>query len=140
MVTDSQVGEPPQGFPPPGSAADGRQGAQTSTGWDMGVYTHWGGAGIGGAGGDWGVYHPPLEQSCTVHCNLSYHGLMSGGGAESGNTHIHAMVASARSGYPGGEGGECNSGWGEVRRGQKNWREREIRVGKYEGRGTIQLV
>ena len=44
-----------QGFPPPGSTADGRHGPQKSTGWDMGVTTHWGGAGNGGSGEYWGV-------------------------------------------------------------------------------------
>ena len=37
-----------RGFPPPVSTADGRYGPQTSTGWDIGVPTHWGGAGNGG--------------------------------------------------------------------------------------------
>ena len=57
--TEPPVVEIPQGLPPLGGAADGGHGPQTSTGWDMGVYIHWGGAGNDGGGGDWGVYPPP---------------------------------------------------------------------------------
>ena len=35
-----------------------------------------------------------------MHCNSSYHGLVSGGGSESGNTTIAEMVGASRSGYP----------------------------------------
>ena len=47
---DPQVGEIPREFSPPGSASDGGHGPQMPTGWDMGVYTHWGGAVNGRAG------------------------------------------------------------------------------------------
>ena len=56
-VLTPPVGESPQGFPLPDSAAGGGHGTQTSTGWDMGVYTDWGGAGNGGTGVDQGIYH-----------------------------------------------------------------------------------
>ena len=59
MGNDPQFVENPRGFPPQGSAVDGGHGTQTSTGWYIGVYTHWGGAVNGGTGGDRGVYQPP---------------------------------------------------------------------------------
>ena len=62
-----------------GGAADGGHGYQTSTGWDMSVYTHWDSAINGGTGGDWGEHCPQPEHSRTIHCELSYHGLVSGG-------------------------------------------------------------
>ena len=90
----------PQRFPPPGGTADSGYGTQISTGWDMGVPTHWGGAGNGGDGRDWGVYQPPPEHVCTIHCNLSYHVLVSSGEAEAGTMTIQEMVVAARSIYP----------------------------------------
>ena len=90
----------------------------------MGVYTHRGGAGNGGAGGDRGVYHPPPEQGCTVHCNSSYHGLLSGGGAEVGTAPIQAMVGAARSEYPGDNGGRATAKGGG--RGRRNRRENRV--------------
>ena len=48
--TNPLDGEFPRGFPPQGGMADGGHGPQMLTGWDMGVPTHWGGAGNGGAG------------------------------------------------------------------------------------------
>ena len=50
MGTDPPAGEIPRGFPPLGGTADGGHGPQISTGWDMGVPNHWGGAGNGGDG------------------------------------------------------------------------------------------
>ena len=50
MGNDPPAGEVPRWFPPPGGTADVGHGTQTSTGWDMGVPTNWGGAGNGGAG------------------------------------------------------------------------------------------
>ena len=64
-------------------------------GWDMGVYTHWGGAGTGGDGGYRGVYYPPPEHGCTVHCDLSYHGIVYDGGAESGTALIQLVMGQA---------------------------------------------
>ena len=49
MGDDHPDGEVPQGFPPPGGTVDGGHGPQTLMGWDMGVPTHWGGAGNSGA-------------------------------------------------------------------------------------------
>ena len=46
---------------------DDRHGPQTSVRWDIGVPTHWGGAGNGGTGGDWGIYNPPPENGHTIH-------------------------------------------------------------------------
>ena len=49
MGTEPPVVESPQGFTQPVGVSDGGHGPQKSTGWYMGVYTHWGGAGNGGA-------------------------------------------------------------------------------------------
>ena len=50
MGTETPVGEIPRGYPPSGDVADGRHGHQISTLWDIGVYTHWSGAGDSGDG------------------------------------------------------------------------------------------
>ena len=50
MGTEPLYGEIPQGFPPLGSTVDDGHGPQTSTGWDIGVPSHWEGAGNSGAG------------------------------------------------------------------------------------------
>ena len=71
----------------------------------MGVYTHWGGASNGGTGGDRGVYQPPPEHGRTIHCEPFYHGLVSGGGEESGNAPIQEMMGAAHPVYPGDKGG-----------------------------------
>ena len=63
---------------------------------DIGVPTHWGGSGNGWTGGDWGVYCPPPQLGFAIHCNSYYQRLVSGGGAESGNSPIQAMVGAAR--------------------------------------------
>ena len=92
----------------------------------MSVPNHWGGAGNGGTGGDRGIYHPPLEQGLTIYCDLSYHGLVSGDGAESGNAPIQAMVGASRPGYPGDKGRACSSRGGVGDRG-----------GRIGGRGRV---
>ena len=58
-------------------------------------------AGNGVAGGYWCLYCPLPEHGCTVHCDFSYNGLVSGGGAEAGTAPIQAMVVESRSVYPG---------------------------------------
>ena len=70
--------------------------------------------------GDWrisGIYQPPPEHGHTIHCDLSYHGLVSGSGAETGNAPIQAMVGADRPGYTGYKSGACSSrgggGWTE---------------------------
>ena len=75
----------------------------------MDVYTHWGGAGNGAAGVNWGVYRPPTEQGRTVHCNSYYHGIFSRSRAEARTAPIQAMVGSTRSGYPGYKGRACSN-------------------------------
>ena len=115
---DPLNGEGPQGFPPPGGTVDGGHETQTSTGGDMGVPTHWGGAGNGGAGQDGGVYRPPPEHSRTIHYDSSYHGLVSGGRAEARTATIKAMVGEACSGYPRDNSGACSSRGGEGDRGR----------------------
>ena len=57
----------------------------------MGVFTHWGSAGDDGTRRDWGLYFPPPEHSTKIHCNLSYHVIVSGGGAEDRNEDIVEM-------------------------------------------------
>ena len=54
----------------------------------MGVPTHRGGAGNGGTEGYWGIYCPPPEHVYAIHCDLSYHGLVSGSVAEARNAPI----------------------------------------------------
>ena len=123
--TDPLSVENPRGCPPLGGTSDDGHGPQKSTGWDMGVLTHWGGAGNGGSGQYQGVYLPPPEHGRTVHCNSYYHVLVSGGGAEAGTTYIQAMVGAPHSRYPGDKSGECRSGGrgGESDRGIR-WRGR----------------
>ena len=50
----------------------------------------------GGGGITGGVYLrlPPPEKSCTVHCNQSYYGTVSGGGEASGVTGGQSVVGS----------------------------------------------
>ena len=107
--SDPMVGEIPQGVSTPGGVADGRLGPQTSMGSDMGVYTPWGVPNNGGTVGNQGVYFPPPEHGCKIHCDLSYHGLVSVGRAEARNAPIQVMVGSARLGYPVDKGGACRS-------------------------------
>ena len=81
MGPDPPVGEIPRGVSPPGGAADGGHGPQTSAGWDMGVPTHWGGASNGGTGVNRVIYRPLPEHGREIYCDPSYHGLVSGGRA-----------------------------------------------------------
>ena len=81
----------------------------------MSVTTHWGGDVTGGIGGYWGIYLPPPEHGITIHCDLSYHGPVSGSGAEAGNAPIQEMVGAALPGYPGDKSEACCSkGGGET--------------------------
>ena len=100
---------------PPGGMADGRHGPQTSAGQGVGVPRHWSGAGNGGTGGDRGIYRLSPEHGCTIHCDPSYHGLVIGGRAESGNTPIQAIVRTARPGCHGDQvrAGSCVGGEGD---------------------------
>ena len=104
--------EGPHGLPPRGSPADFGHGPRTPIERDMGISTHWGGAGDGGTRRDRGVYRPPPEYDRTIHCDSSYCGLVSGGGAEAGYAALVEMVGSARSRYPRGKSGACGSGDG----------------------------
>ena len=101
----------------------------------MGIPTRWGGTGNGGTGVDWGIYFPPSEHGCTIHCDPSYHVNVFGRGEESGNAPIQAMVGAARPGYPGYQGGACIHGGGGRRQGRKNYRhrERDSRAGVDDG-------
>ena len=75
----------------------------------MGGATHWGSIGNCGTVGDQGIYLPPPEHGCTIHCDLSYHILVHGGRAEAGNAPILAYVIEDRFGYPGDKSGACFS-------------------------------
>ena len=123
MGSDTPVVEIPQWVSPPGGAEDGGHGTQTLMGWDVVVPTYWVGAGNIGTGGDRGIYQPSPENGHAIHCNLSYHVLVSGGGAESSNALIQLMVGAARSGYPWDNSGACSREGGG---GHKNRRQREI--------------
>ena len=92
VVPDPPVGEGPRGVSPAGSTADGSHGHQASAGRDMYVPTHWSGAGNGETRGNRGIYHPPPEHGRAIHCDPSYHRLVFGGGADSGNAPIQDMV------------------------------------------------
>ena len=114
MVTDPPGGEIPRGFPPPVGTVDDGNGPQTSMGWYMDVPTHCVGAGNGIDGCYWVVYCPPPEHGCKEHCNSSYRGIVSDGGAESGTANSKAVVGATRSVYPGDKSGVCirGGGWG----------------------------
>ena len=99
MDPDTPVGEGPRGFSPPGGMADGWHGPQMPAGRDVGVPIHWSSAENDGTGGDRGIYLPPPEHGCTINFDLSYHGLMFGGVAESGNAPLQEMVGTSCSGY-----------------------------------------
>ena len=111
-VMTPPVGENSRGVSPPGCASNGRHRLQTPTIRDMGVPTHWGGTGNGGTGGDQGINRPPPEHGCAIHCDLFYNGLVTGGGAKSGNAPIPAIVGESRPGYPRDKGGVCSNGGG----------------------------
>ena len=58
----------------------------------MGISIHGGGAGNDGTIRDQGVYLPPPEHGRTIHCDSSYHGIVSGSGAEAGGAALAEMV------------------------------------------------
>ena len=78
----------------------------------MAISIHWGGAGDSGTRIDWDIYIPPPEHGRTIHCNSSYHGLVSGGGAEAGGAALAEMVGAARSTYPRDKSGARGRGYG----------------------------
>ena len=114
--------------------ADGSHGPQTSIVWDMGVPTHWGGAINCGAGWYRSIYFPPPEHGRTIYFDLSYRGLVSGGGVEDLTEPIQVMVGSAWSGYPWYKSGAWNIGGG-------GWRYRyiESRLGE-DGRRETEMT
>ena len=84
------------------------------TGWDMGVYTHWGAAICnGGYGGESGRISPAAHNTVVQYiATRPIMDLCQFGGAEVGTEPIQTMVGEARSGYPGDKGGACSSGGG----------------------------
>ena len=131
---DPLVGEGPCGVSPTGGTADGGHGTQTSAGQYVGVPNHWSGAGNGGTGGDRGIFCPPPEHRRAIHCDPSYHGLVSSDRAEYGNAPIQAMVGTSRPGYHGDQGGAdiCGGTGGDGGGENRSRRERESRVGAYD--------
>ena len=81
MGGDPLVGEVPHGLPTSSGLEYGRNGPRMPTGQYMSILTHWGGAGNGGIRLYWGIYCLSPEHGRTIHFNLSYHGLVSVGGA-----------------------------------------------------------
>ena len=71
----------------------------------MGVPTHCSGAGNGVTGGDWFIYRPPPEHGRTIHCDLTFHGAVSGRREEPGDAPIQEILGAARPKYPGYKGG-----------------------------------
>ena len=108
---------------PPGGETPRQYVSQTSKGWYMVVSTHWCGSENGRTGGDRGIYCPPPEHGCTIYCDSSYHGFVSGGGVESGNSPIQAMLGASCLGYPGDKGGAFRSGGGVGVQVKNNHRE-----------------
>ena len=104
---------------PPGGAAVANHGPQTSVGQEVGIPTHWGSSVNSGAVGDWSIYRPLPEHVREINCDLSYHELVFGGGAEAGNAPIQVIGGASRHGYHedqggagiciGGVGGACES-------------------------------
>ena len=92
--------------------ADGGHGTQMSMGWDMGAPIHLGGTVNGGSVKYQGVHHPSPEHSRTVHCNSSYHGLVSGGGAGAWTETSKLMVRSNNYVYLRDKSGACRRGGG----------------------------
>ena len=88
MGSDPPIVEISRWVSPPGGAADGGHGPKNSAGQDVGVLTHLGGAGNGGAIGYQVIYILLIEHGCAIHYNLSYHELVFGGGEEASNRHI----------------------------------------------------
>ena len=80
----------------------------------MVISTHWGSAGDGGTRRDQGVYRPPLEHGCTIHCDSPYYRLVSGRRAEAGDADFAEMVVAARSRYRRDKSGTCGRGGDEI--------------------------
>ena len=96
----------------------GGYGTHTSRGWDMGVPTHWCGAGNGGTVGDRGINLPLPEYGRTLNCDSSYHRHVSDSGTEARYVTIQEMVGASTPGCPGDKGMSCSRGW-EVGYGDK---------------------
>ena len=95
----------------------------------MGVCNHWGGTVNVRAGGDRVVYHVTPEKNHIIHCDSSYHELMSGTILESETVPFQKMAGASRPVYPMDKGGACSSGDGDRIRVNKNQRERESGLG-----------
>ena len=101
MGLDPPIVEVPRGVSTPGGTADVGHGPQTPDGQDLGVPIYWISAGSGWIGVDLVIYCPPPDHGSAIHCDLSYHGLVFGGGADSGNAPIQVVVVTAVLGYHG---------------------------------------
>ena len=76
-----------------------------SDGQDLGVPARWNSDGSGWTGVDQGIYLPQPEHSYVIKFDPSYCGILFGGGVESENAPIQAMVTTARPGYHRYQGG-----------------------------------
>ena len=52
-----------------------------------------------------GIYRPPPEHGRRVHYDLSYHGLVSGGGVEARDADLGKIVVASHHSYPRDESG-----------------------------------
>ena len=100
MGGDPPSVEGPCGLPPTGGPVDSGLVTQTPTERDMSISTHLDDDGNGGTRRYQGLYYALTEHGCTTHYDLSYHGIVSGGGAEARDAALAEMMGAARSIYP----------------------------------------
>ena len=91
----------------------------------MGVSIQWGGAGDGDTRRDQGVYHLSQEHGLTINYDLSYHGIVSGGGAEDRDAALGDTMVGDRYRYIRYKSGKQVSGYGGGVLGQRIWSERD---------------
>ena len=92
---------------------------------EMDISNHWHRAGNDGNRRDQGVYRPSQKHGFTIHCDSYYHGLVSGGGAESGDVALAEMVGAVRSIYTRDKNITCSI-WDTGRDGDRWFGGREI--------------
>ena len=104
--------------------------------WNMGISTLWGGASDDGNRIDWGLYCSLPEHGHTIHCNSSYHVLVSGGKSEDKDAAIAEVMGADLSRYPMDKSGAHIRGdWERVRYGGVIRRDR-LGYGRDEGGRT----
>ena len=98
------------------------------TGWDMGISTHW--------GGRWQRWYYMRLGCISPAADSSYHGLVSGGRAENGNTTLVKMVGASHSRYPRDKSGVCSRGGG----GGDGGRGIRVRERLVYGRTEVEII